>query len=206
MEIALLNMALEKYKRFFRKSYQKSLHNQFFYVKITNCIWIRLWLETHTPGVINEQHVNHEGSFFNARIKTGKFCLYCYDGLCYGLRHDLLQHCSYHRAGWGMLSYLTPSAKWWSCSRLQSSWRCSSLKSLSFTRLRGWLHLKRQSCWSSWSVVPLPSALCAQRWAWSQPLSSRTSKQLASSGPGCRLPSSTFQWRLAGKSSSAVLR
>ncbi|MGZ1188693.1 ABC transporter permease, partial [Lactobacillus delbrueckii subsp. bulgaricus] len=38
MERILLNMALEKYKRFFRKSYQKSLHNHFFYVKITNCI------------------------------------------------------------------------------------------------------------------------------------------------------------------------
>lgn len=38
MERILLNMALEKYKRFFRKSYQKSLHNQFFYVRITNCI------------------------------------------------------------------------------------------------------------------------------------------------------------------------
>lgn len=73
MEIALLNMALEKYKRFFRKSYQKSLHNQFFYVKITNCIWIRLWLETHTPGVINEQHVNHEGSFLMPESKLENF-------------------------------------------------------------------------------------------------------------------------------------
>ena len=204
MERILLNMALEKYKRFFRKSYQKSLHNHFFYFKITNCIWIRLWLETHTPRVINEQHVNHEGSFFNARIKTGKFCLYCYDGLCYGLRHDLLQHHSYHRRDEGCcLTGRLPPAKWWSCVRLQSSWRCSSLKSLSFTWLSGWLHLKR---WSSWSGAQSPSALCAQRWAWSQPRSSRTFKQLASSGPGCRLPSSTFQWRLAGKSSSAVLR
>ena len=37
MENTLLNMALEKCKRFFRKSHQKSLHNQFFYARITNC-------------------------------------------------------------------------------------------------------------------------------------------------------------------------
>ena len=140
MERILLNMALEKYKRFFRKSYQKSLHNHFFY------------------RVINEQHVNHEGSFL---MPESKLEIYCYDGLCYGLRHDLLQHRSYHRRDEGCcLTGRLPPAKWWSCVRLQSSWRCSSLKRLSFTWLSGWLHLKRQSCWSSWSGAQSPSALC----------------------------------------------
>ena len=207
MERILLNMALEKYKRFFRKSYQKSLHNHFFYVKITNCIWIRLWLETHTPFMINEQHVNHEGSFLMLESKLENFVftvmmafVTVYAMICYNIALTIggdegccltgrLPRNDDHVAG---CNHPGDVRLWKACRLLDSAadytWNANLADHLDPV-------LNHR----------LP-ALCAQQWAWSQPRSSRTFKQLASSGPGCRLPSSTFQWRLAGKSSSAVLR